>query len=137
LRLGQPLMAADVIFNDGRGAIESLNALVSGLRDAERASFRESHAALQRERWVVLGTAALVWLIGALLLAVVPIRTPAQEPVLAREPVAAPAPPEPAPAAAPLSIDLAAVAALCTDLSRATTGDTLSKLLTRAASILD
>lgn len=136
LRLGQELMAEDVIFSDSRNTLEMMSARLREIRDAERAQ-RDLHAAaVVRERWSVLGAAALLWLVG--LVALVPA---ARAAVTASSPVvessadgaaAGKAESETQPA-----VDLMAAAGLCTALSRVTSAAALPDLLRRAASLLD
>jgi hypothetical protein len=139
LRLGEALMAADVIFSDGRNTLETLDARVRALRGAEQTTFQAAYAALAGERWTVLGVTALVWLVGALSLVAMPRRRLPQAAVVPVEAQPAPlaGPPEiPLPPQVP-QVDLAAAAALCTDLARMTTTEALAGMLGRAAAILD
>lgn len=136
LTLGQELMAADVIFSDGRNSVDAISAGLHEVRTSERSRNRAERAALERERWIVLGLATLAWFAVVVVLMSVPASSTAPsmgnvEKVEADSPVSAPA--------APLgpSVDLAATAALCTDLSRVAETAALSELLGRAASILD
>jgi CHASE3 domain sensor protein len=136
LTLGQELMAADVIFSDGRSSVDAISAGLRGLRTSERSRNRAERAAFERERWIVLGLAALAWFAVVVVLLSVPTSStaPSAETVEKME--------ADSPASAPLatlgaSVDLAATAALCTDLSRVAETAALSELLGRAASILD
>lgn len=136
LRLGQELMAADVILTDGRGAIDAMQARVGDIRAAEQAASGAEYAALATRRWTVLGAAAALWAVGLLLLAFGGRPTPAlpagqtdDSRLLARPPIDAPAPSAP--------IDLTAAAELCTALSRVTATTALPAMLERAAAILD
>ena len=56
-------MAADVIFNDGRTIVDAITAGLREVQRFERARTRAELAALERERWIVLGSAAFVWFI--------------------------------------------------------------------------
>ncbi|MBI4887422.1 MAG: hypothetical protein HY824_10030 [Acidobacteria bacterium] len=127
---GQELMAADVIFSDGRHVLDGMTEQVRAVQRAERAATRDERASLDRERWMVLGLAMLVWLGVAGLAG----RTAQAAPELPDE---RPAPRTERPAMDLFPVDLVAAAALCTDLSRV--GDTaaLAALLGRAASLLD
>jgi hypothetical protein len=136
LTLGQELMAADVIFSDGRNSVDAISAGLHDVRTSERSRNRAERAALERERWIVLGLATLAWFAVVVVLMSVPPSSTAPsmgnvEKVEADSPASAPA--------APLgpSADLTATAALCTDLSRVAETAALSELLGRAASILD
>jgi len=136
LTLGQELMAADVIFSDGRNSVDAISAGLREVRTSERSRNRAERAAFERERWIVLGLATLAWFAVVVVLLSVPASStdPIAEIVERVE--------ADSPASAPLetlgaSVDLAATAALCTDLSRVAETAALSELLGRAASILD
>jgi len=136
LTLGQELMAADVIFSDGRNSVDAISAGLREVRTSERSRNRAERAAFERERWIVLGLATLAWFAVVVVLLSVPASStdPIAEIVERVE--------TNSPASAPLatlgaSVDLAATAALCTDLSRVAETAALSELLGRAASILD
>jgi CHASE3 domain sensor protein len=135
---GQELMAADVIFSDARN---SLDALIKGLREVrsiERSQTRIEHAALERERWIVLGSAGLAWFVVVLMLVPVPAAGTAARSATA-EGLGLSTPPAPSDTHGKTrhAVDFAATAALCTDLSRVAETAALSDLLGRAASILD
>jgi hypothetical protein len=133
LRLGQPLMAADVIFSDSQNTIDTMLGRLRDLRTAEAQALEVEHAALARQRWIVIGAVAVLW-VGALgFLLWMPSGTAAiaggstkQDPPCVR----------PA-AGGELPVDLTAAAALCTDLSRVSSAAALPELLARAAAILD
>jgi hypothetical protein len=129
LRLGQPLMAADVIFSDSRNSLDMMASRLRELRDTEARAADRTLAALRRERWSALGGVGLLWMVGALLL--YPTRTADVPPEQAAAPVAVVEHP------VRRSIDLPAAAALCTDISRVTTAAALPALLERAAALLD
>jgi hypothetical protein len=131
LRLGQALMAADVIFSDSQNTIDTMLARLRDLRAAEAQALATEHAAVGTQRWLTLGGIALLWLGGMVVL----LRTPGTPGTLGTPGTVGEAPaPE---AAAVPAVDLAAAAALCTDLSRLSSAATLPELLGRAASILD
>lgn len=129
LRLGQALMAADVMFSDGRNSLDMMAARLRTLREAEARTADNDLAALQRQRWSALGGVALLWIVGALLLYRVPGEDAARE--------QAPVPRAVSDAPPPRSVDLPAAAALCTDISRVTSAAVLPALLERAAALLD
>jgi hypothetical protein len=152
LRLGQDLMASDVIFSDGRNMLDAMIARVRDLQAAEDASHRAELRVLSRQRWIAFGATALFWVAGLLALVTIPASTttaaagqlPARVPreMSATPPAEQRSPVESAFAAASAdkqraSVDLASAASLCTDLSRVTTTDALPDLLGRAARILD
>lgn len=137
LSLGQDLMAADVIFSDGRNVLEAMVAELRDLRRAERGAYGADLTARARTRWAILGLAALLWVgAGGFLLRVgrvlsdPPARRVQKDPAYAQPELAA---------ATPMyaSVDLAAAAALCTDLSRLTDTSALPAIFSRAASLLD
>ena len=77
LTLGQELMAADVIFSDGRNSVDAISAGLHEVRTSERSRNRAERAAFERERWIVLGLATLAWFaVVVVLLSVVPHRAP-------------------------------------------------------------
>lgn len=147
LRNGESLLAADLIFADGSTAREAIAAPLRALTQSERASFEAEQAAALQQGWLVLGLAAAVWTVGLLLLAGVPaapraVETPVPQPLpevsdLRFEQV------EDAAAASSTStpvaptIDLAAAAGVCTELSRLTSVAALPGVLARAAALLD
>jgi CHASE3 domain sensor protein len=136
LTLGQELMAADVIFSDGRNSVDAISAGLREVRTSERSRNRAERAAFERERWIVLGLATLAWFAVVVVLLSVPASSAAPstetvENVEADLPASAPS------MTLGPSVDLAATAALCTDLSRVADTAALSELLGRATSILD
>ena len=139
LRLGQDAMAADVIFSDGRSTLDAMTERVRAIRAAEQTFSQAERARLSRQQWTVLGTAALVWIAGLLLL--VPARRWGDVGDVAVMPAEPAEPPQETPVAELLttaaSVDLAAAADLCTALSRLTTTAALPPLLARAADLLD
>lgn len=136
LRLGQPLMAADVIFGDSRNTLDAMIGRLRELRATELRALDAESAALARQRWFVVSAAAVVWLVGLLVLIARPWPRADAE--------IGPATSDTRPADAPVdsqrtrpAIDLTAAAALCVDLSRLSTAEALPGLLSRAAVILD
>jgi hypothetical protein len=136
LTLGQELMAADVIFSDGRNSVDAISAGLHNVRTFERSRNRAERAAFERERWIVLGLATLAWFAVVVVLMSIPVSSTVPSTATVEEVEAGL--PAPAPGATlGLPVDLAATAALCTDLSRVAETAALSELLGRAASILD
>lgn len=132
LRIGEDLMAADLVFSEARHAIESVAAQLRDVRAAERVVAEEERQSLLTRAWMALGIAALLWTIG--LIALVPVdRSDAPAGGAA---VTSPAEVE-APVASPPPIDLAEAARVCTTLSRVTSAAALPDLLGRAARVLD
>ena len=143
LRLGQELMAADVIFSDGRNILDAMIARLRDLQAAEHAYHRAKLGALFRQRWIALGATALLWVAGLLALVTIPASTTAAVAAVGRpagvprETSAEPPVGQRPPVEQRRPIDLASAAALCTDLSRVTTTAALPDLLARAARVLD
>jgi hypothetical protein len=132
LSLGQEPMAADVVFSDGRNILDGMVAELRAAQRAEQAAARSEVTALGRIRWAVVGLLALAPLAALALTRRVPfVAAPAEAPA-----APAAAPDTPVTAVAP-TVDLAAAAALCTDLSRVADTAALSPLAERAASLLD
>jgi len=133
LSLGQDLMAADVIFSDGRNILDGMAARLRELEQAEGAAARAQLTASSRLRWAVLGliaVAAIGWsLYGGRGF------TPRRAGREGSPSVPPGAQPVPAPAT-PVAVDLAAAAMLCTDLSRITETAALLPLFARAAHLL-
>src|SRR5688572_6425454 len=135
LRLGQALMAADVIFSDSRNTIDTMLGRLRELRAAEAETLDAAQAALTSQRWLALGGTAVLWLGGLAFLA-----WTRSSPTAGAAPVTVEAAPAANVAVEPprgAAIDLTAAAALCVDFSRVTTAAALPELLGRAASILD
>src|SRR3990167_8689075 len=64
LSLGQELMAADVIFSDGRNLLDGMAGRLRDLRHAERGASSAALATDARARWATLALLALTW-VGA------------------------------------------------------------------------
>jgi hypothetical protein len=138
LTLGQELMAADVIFSDGRNSVDAISTGLHDVRTAEASRNGAERAALDRERWIVLGLATLAWFAVVVVLMSAPASATASSGAATeKEETHPPASVAGADANKGPSVDLAATAALCTDLSRVAEIAALSELLGRAASILD
>jgi hypothetical protein len=142
LTQGQELFASDVIYSDGRAALDGIAVSLRAVRDAERAAFTTERATLLQRQWSAIGIAALLWVIGLVLL----VRRPQPPQVVVAPPaiakpesmldlIAMPEEP-PAPPARP-AVDLAAAADLCTAIARMTRSVELPDLLARAAALLD
>jgi hypothetical protein len=151
-RSGQKLLASDLIFTDG---LESTGVVVESIDRARAAEVQARDAALadtRRAEIIAIGVAGAVGLVVILLL------LPRRQAVVRAEPVTKfktgpPAPldafdlrpaVDPTPATkpetvepAPASLDLGAVASLCTDLARVVDTRALPAILGRAATVLD
>lgn len=144
IRLGQMLMAADVVFSDSRSTVDGLVGRVRELLAAERNAYDFERSRLAGWRWIVLGSTAGVWV----LVVVAMIRgrsaeTPAESPGLNLEyrdsetvPVTDRVTVAGEPSAAS-TVDLGAAADLCTALARTTDAANLPGLLGRAANLVN
>ncbi len=138
LRFGEDLIAADLIFSDGRSALDAAAKELRGVRDAERAAVGGERAALIQQMWATVGAGALLWLLGLALLVRTPRMVPAPPVADAASLVVQPVSiPEPTPAPIRVPVDLGAAADVCTAISRMTTSVELPGLLARAAAVLD
>ena len=137
----QDLLAADLIFSEGRDTIGALEMTLGGLRAAEQATATARIALVERQQWVTISLVAGLWLVG--LMALVPLpRSAIRDSGIAGLGFSSPEfripNPEPADAAAsPASIDLAAAADVCGALARAADTASLRDVLARAAAVLD
>ncbi len=122
---GQELMAADVIYSDGRNVVDAITSRLREAQGAERAASSASHTLASRWLWVLFGVMALA-AAGTIAVLVNQSRPVSQ-------PVAQAAPP---PVAA-TSVDQTALAALCTDVSRVADVRALERALARAAGLLE
>jgi CHASE3 domain sensor protein len=140
LGIGQDLMASDVIFSDGHNMVDTMTAGLRDLQAAEQGAHQTRLASLTRQRWAAFGAAAVLWVVGLLLLA-----KPSAIPLAA---IVEPTQTRPSDPAGPLEahdshpeqgvpLDLTLVAGLCTDLSRVTSPSALPDLLGRTAQVLD
>jgi hypothetical protein len=147
LQQGQNLLAADVIFSEGRDAAASLISAIRGLSAAEQGAASAQRASLEHQQWTILGIVGLSWVAGLFFL--VPVRVenitaggaPSVDLALsgleavespgegvARAAKEAPAKPV---------IDLAAAAEVCASLARISDTAALRDILARAAIVLD
>ena len=135
LKLGQELMASDVIFSDGRNLLDAMIGSLRDLHVAEQSHLQAQLTGLARQRWLGLSAIAALWTVAILIVTARSRHAPAA-PENDRRVV--PRPAEAQPRLQPrMSVDLAAVATVCTDLSRITTTAALPGLLGRAAGVLD
>jgi hypothetical protein len=143
VRLGQELMAADLIYSEARDAMSGMSVTLDGLRSAEAVARRTERNALITEGAAVAGGTAALWVVGLILLtrlprreaplraapsSVTPIDTIAPAPVLAGPAAAATAGP---------AIRLNEAAEVCTAISRITDARALPDVLARAAEVID
>jgi hypothetical protein len=145
LKTGQQLMAGDVIFTEGVQASSAAIGQIEAARLAEHQAFDASVAALRKQEAIALATAGAVVALIVLVLMFAP-RTAKTEIVTTSLSIAAPieedfkparkAPPPPAPE--PTSTDtFKAAATLVTDFGRLHDLDDLTRLLGRAADVMD
>lgn len=138
LRLGQDLMATDLIFTEGRAVDVAVASSVRALRAAEDESFGVARAGALDSAWTIVGLTAAFWVAGLMLLTRLPAASaPPSTPVsvagaslldeqsLHLEPPAVVRP------------NLQAAADVCTALGRLTSADDLPRLLQQAAAVLD
>lgn len=142
LQEGQELLAADVIFSDGREATGGIVRTLGTLASAEADAAAAMRAPLIRQQFGIVGGVALVWIAGLLMLVRVPklrAEEPAVRPTGFLQPeYFAPQPDDAARADAHApGVDLAGAAEVCGALARATDRAALQKALGRAASVLD
>jgi hypothetical protein len=142
LEQGQNLLAADVIFSEGRDAAAALTTTIRGLGAAEQGAAAVQRSSLEHQQWVVLGIIGLSWVAGLFFL--VPIRvervevekagaaeSPSSIALSSVEPAALERP------AGPPPVDLAAAADVCASLARISDTTGLHEVLARAATVLD
>jgi hypothetical protein len=137
LRLGQDLMAADLLSSDGRSADEAIGMGLRSVRAAENDAFATARADALDSVWTIAGSVAAFWVLGLILLT--------RRPSVVREEStsAAPAHTLLAPAdtlqetAQPTPIDLQSAADVCTALGQMTSADDLPRLLQQAAAVLN
>lgn len=137
----QPLMAADIIFTEGSDTAATAARQVETARLAEHQVFDRDVAELRKRQAAILGSAAAVAALVVLLL--IPVRrarAAAEDKSAASAPpshLVAPPPAREARPAAPSASALRTAAALATDFGRVSDLDELSRLIGRAAGVLD
>jgi hypothetical protein len=143
LRIGQELMAADLVATEGRQSIETLGTLVADVRRAERAASDEERQATKTRTATTAGAVTLLWVLGLFVLAKVPgVASVSERDAATREPER----PQRAtldsgrrslPTPEPSTVDMVEAAAVCTALSRVATAAEIPPVLARAADVLD
>ena len=146
VRLGQDLMAAELISTEAEHTLNRMSSTLNDLRSSELSAIDVGRVATLQQVWLVIGGAASTWLLGLVVLVRVP-KLAASAPMA----TAAPAilsiaetnePPQPAlhplaPASpSPHAGDLRQAADVCTAIGQITEARDLQPLLTRAASAL-
>jgi hypothetical protein len=138
IRLGQDLMAADLIFSDGRSAGEAISSGLRALRAADNDAYATARADALDRLWTVAGAVAALWVAGLMLLTRVPSATVREESKALTLTEYPPVVSEPGPdmtlATHP---DLEAAANVCTAIARLTSAEDLPHVLQKAAAALD
>jgi len=150
---GQPLLAADVIFTEISGQLDTASRQALAARDAARAAAAEASAALRRQEAGLCGAALLLWMAIAVILVPVPSAsfaatvTPIPEPADIDLSLSGPHDDTAARPAAvdstgrhPLSgapVALREVAEVCADLSALADEQSLGSALARACGLID
>ncbi len=163
VRNGQPLLASDVIFADGLESTSAIAASIEDAREAEAALRDTDRTDIRRAEVLAIAAASVVALVTLLVLAFSKGESDQSAPALVEVDSSAATPMMPMNAAdwlrageAPqparvtpssltargemvpsASVDLAAVASVCSDLAQVMDTHALSPLLGRAATILD
>ena len=137
---GQNVLAADMVFNEGRESAAALTAAVRALQADERSAWAEERARAEGRQWLSIGGTFLVWMAGLLIL----LRRDASAgastaPAATTDPLAAAPAVSPAPVAetARPGLDLSAAADVCAQLARVSDPSGLRSALERAAAVLD
>ena len=158
-RGGQRLLASDLVFSDGIGKMDAAVAALDRARTSERAAAEDAVAQTRRSELMAAGGAAIAGLLIVFLLVPLPRQEPVAQPAkeITREGAPAieapgrklapavgtsrPVPsrtPQPArPKPQPPGVDVAGIAALCTDLARVIDTQALPPALERAARLLN
>lgn len=148
----QSLLASDIVFNEARGLVTGLDEQVGRAGSLERGRQAAALSSLRQEQGLLVGGIIAVWLFTAILLLPAGRATQPASPEAgaahatfgdlgtgaAHVPEAAAvatAPPVSSAPAAPAV--LASAAALCTDLARVTDSTEVTRLLERAADVLE
>ena len=135
LQDAQNLLAADLIFSEGRETVSSLLATIRALRAAEQQTSTSQQAYLERQQWIALGSVAAIWMVGLMLLT----------PLAGGSTAAAAAPTERGTSILQMeyagepkaTINLTAAADVCASLARVSDTAALPEVLKRAAAVLD
>lgn len=145
----QDLLAADIVFGEGRDAINAAREAAAMLAAHESAFFDAERARVQQRVLLIAGGGAAVAAIGLLIMVPLPrlqpepatvVTTRGAAPDAAADVLPSPslnlslAPPEPA---ATASIDLTKAADVCTALSRLDSAAALPGMLARVSALLD
>jgi hypothetical protein len=137
LRLGQDLMAADLIFSEARPAEETAASGLRAIRVAENDEYAIARAEALDRVWTIAGSVAAAWVLGLILL------TRQSQVVVKEESTsAAPthvllAPTEVEPASPSSDLDLQSAADVCTAIGRLASAKDLPRLLQQVAEVMN
>jgi hypothetical protein len=134
LRLGQDLMAADLIFSEARPAEETAASGLRAIRVAENDEYAIARAEALDRVWTIAGSVAAAWVLGLILLT-----RPSQVVVKEESTSAAPshvllAPTE---VASSSDLDLQSAADVCTAIGRLASAKDLPRLLQQVAEVMN
>lgn len=136
----QNLLAADLIYSEGRDTIDMLVTMLRRLEISEQQTDTVERAAFERQQWGTLAAIAVIWVAGLVLLT--PSSRSANQNAglegigLSHRALVEPAPPVSVPAAPSLLVDLSAAAEVCGALARTTEANSVRDALSRAAVVL-
>jgi hypothetical protein len=136
MQLGQELMAADVISVEARDVLAAMNSELREIRSAENGFTESNRALVLNQVWMAIGGAAVLWMLGLLLLVAVPRARPVQQPTASSAILALSESSMPRDVGQRTPADLAGAADLCTAIARATDANDLATFLTRASAAL-
>jgi len=137
VRLGQDLMASDLIAAEARPVLATMTSSLTDLRAVETSTLDAARADRMRKAWSVVAGAAVVWTLGLCVLVVIPrARQNADASAIESAILPLSAPP-PQPVATPAeAADLGSAADICTAIGRMTSAHDLPPLLTQSAAVL-
>jgi CHASE3 domain sensor protein len=137
LQQDQSVLAADVIFGEGRETAAMLVRTLQTLRHAELAAADDQRAASEQQQAGILGGVAAMWLFGVLMLVFLTPVVPAS--ATQNTPTSALTTNEAADIYRPLpsSFDIGDAAEVCSALARTVRAEALPDVLAQAAAVLD
>lgn len=133
LQQSQGLLAADLVFSEGRTTISALVEALKSVAASEEARGSAERAGAEGQQWIAIGAIAALWILG--LIALAPAAREPDTAVASSTSTLSLQPPSPAQAAT--TVDLAAAAAVCGALARTPDTASLRNALARAAAVLD
>lgn len=137
LQVGQELMAADLVANDAGPLASSIVGEVAHARQAAATAVAGERDGLFAQLWVVLGSTALLWMLGLVGLARLPAASVRPAPSVSRPPKMEEPPTSVREADVTVPADLLAAARICADISRLSSSDQLSAILSRVKTAID